>query len=505
MNESNNDLLMEGISKQFPGVKALDNVSFKAQKGKVAAIVGANGAGKSTLMKVLSGFYSEYDGDIIIEGTHCKMTDPLVSKKHGIMCLYQEVDNSLIPYLTVAENIFIDELAISPKKFFFNWAEFYKRARSLLDMMRVDVNEKKMINELSLSEKQLVLIARALSTDSKFLILDEPTAPLSINEIDKLFKLVLKLKNDGVGIIYISHRLNEVLEISDTVTVMRNGRVTANLVTSETTRGKIIENMLGTSFAKEYPKVTVDIGKEIFRVENLSYKRKVNNVSFSLHEGEILGIAGLVGAGKTELSKIIFGAEPKSSGTIYYKNQKINIKSPSEAVSKKIALIPEERRKEGIMIDSDVTCNITIASLGDFSKMTFVNVSKEKEVAKKIVNDLDVQTPSIDQIVKNLSGGNQQKIAVGKWLVNDAEIYLMDEPTKGVDVGSKTEIFKLVGELARRRKGIIYFSNELEEIQGIADRVLVMYDGKIVKEMARDEMSLERMLFYCTGGFDNEQ
>lgn len=504
MGEANCFLSMQNISKSFPGVQALDDVCFNAEKGKVAAIVGANGAGKSTLMKVLSGVYGNYEGCIRINGNVVNTTSPIVSKNNGIMCVYQEVDMSLMPYLSVAENIFMDEFAMSHNKVFFNWSDLYKKARDIFAIMHVTIDEKKLVQELSLSEKQMVLIARAMSMDIKLLILDEPTAPLSLGEIKKLFELIVQLKEKGVTIIYISHRLSEVLEISDSVTVMKNGKIVANLITANTSRNQIIENMMGTSLAKEYPKVNVPIGEEIFRVENLQYSNKVNNVSFSLHEGEILGIAGLVGAGKTELSKIIFGAERMSKGVIYNRNKKANVKSPTDAVKRKIALIPEERRKEGIMLDTDVTTNLSIASLSKFTKASFVETKKEKMVAEKMVVDLGIKTPSISQMVKNLSGGNQQKIAVGKWLVNDADVYLMDEPTKGIDVGSKTEIFKLIGELAKNKKGIIYLSNELEEILGIADRVLVIYDGKIVKEMTREETSLEKILFYCTGGSDND-
>ncbi len=503
MSESKYDLIMKNISKSFPGVKALDEVSFSAQKQKVAAIVGANGAGKSTLMKILSGVYDDYEGEISVDGVDCKMTNPIEAKQNGIMCVYQEVDTSLVPYLTVAENIFIDELALDKKKRFINWKKTFDRAKKIFEEMQVSIDEKKLVNDLTLADKQLVLIARAISMEIKFLILDEPTAPLSKREIDKLFELVNRLKNKGVGIIYISHRLNEVIEISDSVTVMKNGKVVNTVATKETSRQNIIQNMVGENFIKEFPKETVTLGDEIFRVENVYYQNKVNGVSFSIREGEILGIAGLVGAGKTELSKIVFGAEPMSEGSLYYKGKKIDNKSPYHAVMNGIALVPEERRKEGVLVDENVTRNLTVANLTGFSTYGFVDEKKEKDASLKMVQDLAVKTPSIDQFVKNLSGGNQQKIAVGKWLIKDADVYLMDEPTKGVDVGSKTEIFKLVGELVKKKKSIIYLSNEIEEIEGIADRVLVLYDGKIVKEMSREDMNLERILFYCTGGTDN--
>jgi len=503
MKEQKSDLIMKNISKSFPGVLALDNVTFEATRGKVSSIVGANGAGKSTLMKVLSGVYNTYDGEIFVEGQKLNATSPAIAKKSGIMCVYQEVDTALIPYLSVTENILMDDMAMNKQKGLINWKNANKTCKKILDDMNVQIDEKKFVSELTLSEKQMVLIARAISMEIKFLILDEPTAPLSLLEIDKLFEIIENLKSKNVGIIYISHRLNEVLKITDTVTVMRNGQVTKHLITAETTRNEIIENMLGKAFTSEFPKENVKIGKEIFRVENLKYKNRVRGVSFSLHEGELLGIAGLVGAGKTELSKIIFGAEKAENGVVNINGKKLMRITPNIAVASKVALVPEERRKEGILVDETVTSNLSIANLKEFTKLGFINKNKEKEVARRMVDDLQIKTPSINQQVKHLSGGNQQKIAVGKWLVCDADIYLFDEATKGVDVGSKTEIYKLIGKLLLNNKAVIYLSNELEEIEGIADRVLVMYDGKVVKEMTREEMTLAKMLHYCTGGKDD--
>lgn len=503
MKEQKFDLEMHNISKNFPGVKALDNVNFCANCGKSVAIVGANGAGKSTLMKVLTGFYDNYEGEIFINNEKKEMYNPIISKNSGVMCIYQEVDISLMPYLSVAENIFIDEFAMSKGKNLINWTEVNQRAKAIFDDMGIEIDVKKMVSELTLSEKQMVLIARAKSMDIQFLILDEPTAPLSLNEIEKLFKIIKDLKEKQVGIIYISHRLNEVLEISDEIVVMKNGQISANLITGETNRNTIIQKMVGESFLKEFPKEDVEIGEEVLRVEDVFFEKKVKNVSFSLHKGEILGIVGLVGAGKTELSKVIFGAEKMDAGNIYVGGKKISTKTPTHAVENKIALVPEERRKEGIMVDEEIVHNLSISSLQSFVQGLFVDRKKEKKVAEEIVKDLAIKTPSVNQYVKNLSGGNQQKVVVGKWLVNDADIYLMDEPTKGVDIGSKTEIFKLIGSLVKKSKSVIYLSNEIEEIEGIADRVLVMYDGEIIKELTRKEITLETMLYYSTGGKDN--
>lgn len=496
------DLYMENISKSFPGVLALNNVSFSANKGKVSAIVGANGAGKSTLMKVLSGAYEKYEGKIFVDGEEYTMTTPIIAKNSGIMCVYQEVDTSLIPNLTVAENIYMDDMAMSQKGTIINWKKMYQKCKSLLDDIGIQLSPQKMISELTLSEKQMVLIARAMVMDIKFLILDEPTAPLSVNEIEILFSLIRRLKERNIGIIYISHRLNEVLEITDTVTVMRNGQVTANLITKNTTRSEIIEQMVGASFANEYPKFDVTLGDELFRAENMRYKDKVRGVSFSLREGEILGIAGLVGAGKTELSKILFGAEKADSGEVFVRGKSVKVSAPTKAIANGIALVPEERRSEGIMVEEDITHNLTIACLDRFCKVSFIDSKKEIKEAGDMVEEVKVVTPSLQQLVKNLSGGNQQKVSIGKWLMDEAEVYMMDEPTKGIDVGSKAEIFKLAGKLATQGKGVIYLTNEMDEIIGICDRVLVMYDGQIVKELLRSEMTAEKLLYYSTGGKD---
>lgn len=495
-------LEMKNISIEFPGVKALKNAGFSTRTGTIHALVGANGAGKSTLMKILSGAYSHYTGEIVISGEKADIRSPKQAKEYGIQIVYQEVDTALIPYLTVAENIMLDTLANDMgRKQFVNWKELHSEAAQVLKRLNQRISTKKIVSELTLAQKQMVLIARAISKECRFLILDEPTAPLSHSETEELFRVVRDLKKDNVGIIFISHRLPELFEICDEVTVMRDGEFVINRQISETNQNQIVEYMLGRKFDENFPKSKVDIGEKLFEVKELCDRNKIRDVNLYVRAGEIVGIAGLVGAGKTELCNALFGAAHVKSGDRMLKGKKLKIKSPYDAVGNGIALVPEERRKEGILVGESVTTNITITSLSDFCKFRgFLNFKAEREKAKQMIKSLGIKTPNEYRKVGLLSGGNQQKVAVGKWLITDAMVYIFDEPTKGVDVGAKKDIFDLIGRLAKSGKAIIYASCELSEIMGITDRIYVMYDGKIVKELVTQDTNEEEILLYSTGG-----
>jgi simple sugar transport system ATP-binding protein len=495
-------LEMKNISIEFPGVKALNQVDFSMKTGEIQALIGANGAGKSTLMKVLSGAYDHYTGEIRLDGQDLKIRSPKNAQDAGIQIVYQEVDTALIPNLTVAENILLlDTVHNMGKKQWIKWKNLHQRAVEILAAMNISLSPKKLVSELTLAEKQMILIARAVSNQCKFLILDEPTAPLSHTETTELFRIVRDLKKKNVGVIFISHRLPEIFEVCDEVTVMRNGEFVAKKKVAGTSTDKVVEHMLGEKLEEQFPVKIAQIGNTVLEVKGLSDRGKIKDLHFHVKAGEILGIAGLVGAGKTELCKALFGAEKLTKGEVIVNGNTLKLKSPYDAVKKGIALVPEERRKEGILVLESVETNLTAANLGNFAKVfSFLDRKKEKETAKHLVRRLGIKTPSEETKVQNLSGGNQQKVAIGKWLVAEADVYIFDEPTKGVDVGAKKDIFELIAELANRGKAIIYASSELSEIIGITDRVYVLYDGKSVKEVETKRTNEEELLFYSTGG-----
>lgn len=496
-------LEMKNVSIEFPGVRALNGVNFSIASGKTHALIGANGAGKSTLMKVLSGAYDHYTGEITMNGQPLSIRSPKSAMDSGIQIVYQEVDTALIPYLTVAENIMLmDTVHNMGNKQWISWKNLHSKAAAILSEMNLTLPTKKLVSELTLAEKQLVLIARAVSKECKFLILDEPTAPLSHTETSELFRIVQELKRRNVGIVFISHRLPEIFTICDEITIMRNGEVVEKQEISNITQNKVVEHMLGQKLGEQFPKKSMSIGKTVLEVKGLTDREKIKDFSMNVQAGEIVGIAGLVGAGKTEFCKALFGAEGKLlSGEVKVNGKKISVKNPFEAVKNGLALVPEERRKEGILVTESVGSNLTAVNLGRFSKrLSFLDRKKEKVVAKELINRLGIKTPSEETKVQNLSGGNQQKVAIGKWLVAEADVYIFDEPTKGVDVGAKKDIFNLIAELASRGKAIIYASSELSEIIGITNRVYVLYDGKSVKELETNSTNEEELLFYSTGG-----
>lgn len=496
-------LEMKKISIEFPGVRALTEVDFELESGSIHALIGANGAGKSTLMKVLAGAYDDYSGSIWINGAPAQIRSPRDAKKLGIEIVYQEVDTALVPYLDVAENIMLDVLVNGMgRRQIVNWSALHSAARKTLARLNIQIDTHKLVQDLSLAEKQMILIARALAEECRFLILDEPTAPLSQTETQELFRLMRDLaENHNVGIVFISHRLPELFEICDAVTVMRDGYRVARHKMQDITKRQVIELMLGQRFDETYPKSRVEIGATLFEAKNLSEKEgRVRDINFYARAGEIVGIAGLVGAGKTELCKTLFGAFPLGSGEMILNSKRLTLKAPSDAVRQGLALVPEERRKEGVLVQEPVYINLSAASLGVFSRaLAFVNTRAERAMARKVINDLRIRTPNELQQLAFLSGGNQQKVALGKWLVADALIYIFDEPTKGVDVGAKHEIFQLIGQLVRDGKGVIYASCETAEIMGITDRTYVMYDHTIVTELETAKTTEEEILFYSTG------
>ncbi|MDQ6423331.1 sugar ABC transporter ATP-binding protein [Paenibacillus sp. LHD-117] len=495
---------MKGISISFPGVNALSNVDFTAGAGRAHALIGANGAGKSTLMKVLSGAYDHYTGEIRIDGTGANIRSPKDAKDYGIQIVYQEVDTALIPNLSVGENIMLEQTVHGMKgKHLIRWKELHAAAQAVMDRLNVSIPTRKLVQELTLAEKQMVLIARSVSMQCRYLVLDEPTAPLSSSETEGLFRLIRLLKSEGVGIIFISHRLPELYEICDDITIMRDGRLVVRDEIANLSQEQVVEHMLGAKLEGQFPSRVRNVGEVLFEAIGIQDEGKVEDVSIQVRRGEIVGIAGLVGAGKTELCRALFGASESARGELRLGGEKIAMNDPHQAVRNGLALVPEERRREGVFVDESVGVNLTATSLSRYVRKgigSWLSASREKEAAEGIIRSLGVKTPNAAAKVRNLSGGNQQKIAIGKWLLMDAEVYLFDEPTKGVDVGAKRDIYELVAELAARGKCILYASSELSEIMGITDRMYVMYDGAIMKELRTSDTNEEEIMLYSTGG-----
>ena len=494
------------VSIEFPGVKALSDVDFEVSTGMIHAVMGANGAGKSTLMKVIAGSNPGYTGEVLYNGQPVEVRTPMAAKKLGIQIVYQEVDTALMPNLTVAENVMFNDVVMNMKgKLFVNYSKLRREAQEVLKQLKIDIDVRQICGKLSLAQKQMVLIARAIQNSCNFLILDEPTAPLSDTETEELFRVVRHLREtQNIAIIFITHRIQEVLRICDSYTVMRNGEVVDTTpITKETTSTEIVEKMLGRSFEENFPKEVCEIGEKAFVIENLTEREgRVKDINMYVRKGEIVGLAGLVGGGKTELCKTIFGAYKKASGKITLNGKELKISTPADAVKNRIALVPEERRKEGVLVAETVTFNLAAACLSRFCNMSFVNTKATAKNAEKYVKELGIKTPSIRQKVAFLSGGNQQKVVVGKWLAADCDVYIFDEPTKGVDVGAKQEIFRLINDIAKAGNCVIYATCENSELLSITDRMYVMFDGKIMAELETAKTNEAEIMHYSTGSTD---
>ena len=482
-------LEMKGIRKEFPGVVALDNVSFSVKPGVIHALIGENGAGKSTLMKVLNGVYQANAGEIYINGEKVELNGVKDAQAKGISIIYQEFN--LINTLSVAENIFLGRY--NGKKTI-AWKELKEKAAALLADLGFNFDVNKEVGKLSTAEKQLVEIAKALSLDAHIIVMDEPTSSLTEKEVDMFFPIIERLKAKGITVIYISHKLDEIYRLCDDVTIMRDGQVTGNAAVQEITRDKIIELMVGRSLDMEYPPRTAKPGEPILEVKNLCRRQQLKDISFTLHRGEILGFAGLVGAGRTELAEAIFGADPADSGEIILKGESVKVRSTLQAKNLSIGMVTEDRKETGLVLPMDVTENTTITDLKSVSKGIILDKKAEEKVAQKYVDSLKTKTPSLHQKINNLSGGNQQKVALAKWLYSNSDVLILDEPTRGIDVGAKFDIYCLMNELTEQGKAIIMISSELPEVLGMSDRVLVMHGGQIKGELTGEEMTAEKVM-----------
>lgn len=483
-------LRMEGISKSFPGVKALSDFSMDVYKGEVLSLMGGNGAGKSTLMKILSGAYRKDSGTIVFDGVTTEIGNPRVAEDLGISIIYQELN--LLPSLTVAENIYIGR---HPKTKTGNvaWRKMNRMAQEHLDALGIDLKAEDPVGTLSIARQQMVEIVKAVSRDSKLVIMDEPTSSLTDKEIKVLFQIIRTLKKKGVSIIFITHRLDEIFEISDRVTIMRDGQFVDTKDIKDITKAELITKMIGREMSKQFPERDVEIGEELLRVEDLSDGVKVSDISFTLHKGEVLGFAGLVGSGRTETMHTIFGSRKRKKGRVYLHGKQIDTSTPKKSIRNGIGLLTENRKTEGLVLPISVRENVVMVALDKVLSGGNIDRRKETKYSNDYVDALNIKTPSIEQKVMYLSGGNQQKVVLSKWLMSDSEVIIMDEPTRGIDVGAKKEIYDIINDMASQGKGIIVVSSESEEVMGICDRIIVMCEGRITGELKKEEFSQERI------------
>lgn len=491
MTDEDNILDIQNLTKRFPGVTALNNVSLQIRRGETHVLLGENGAGKSSLIKVISGIYTADEGEILYNDTAYTPERPHDAIEAGIQVIHQELN--LLTYLTVAENILFEKL---PRRFgIVDKRKLTNDAQALLDEVGLNVSPNTPVEQLGVAQMQLVEIAKALSAESQVLIMDEPTATLTSQEIDRLFTIIHRLKEKGVTIIYISHRLQEIFEIGDRFSVLRNGRLVDTQPLAGTEISDIVKMMVGRDLANEYLfRSDIEPGQEMFRVENLRVTGSDHQVSFSVRQGEILGVAGLVGSGRTEMLRAIFGADENEGGELYLQGNQIEIKHPKDAVRQGISFLTEDRKEQGLILDMPCYANITVTNLSEISRAGLLQSSVELAASDQLIKDLAIKTPSNQQMVRNLSGGNQQKIVMAKWLFRNTDVLMIDEPTRGIDVGAKYEIYTLLWELAAQGKAIIMVSSDLPEIMGICHRVIVFSKGKISGEVERADFDQEQIL-----------
>ncbi len=495
-------LLMRGISKSYDGTQALRGVTFSARLGEVHAIVGENGAGKSTLIKVLSGAVRHDAGEILIDGKPVSLDSPLHAHQAGIRAVYQEF--SLVPHLTVTENILLGQMPQGRVRGWVDWAAAHRRAQAILDELGfTGIDVRTPVSRLSVSHQQMVEIAKAVAERPRILILDEPSAVLSQEELKRLFALMQQLKSASTLILYISHRLNEVFEVADRITVLKDGELVGTVRPQDTDEGQLIKMMVGRTLGEFYPRREAKLGEEILAVRGLSREGVFTDISFSLARGEILGLFGLVGSGRTQVARSIFGAEPADAGEILLEGRPVWVRSPREAVQLGIALLTEDRKRDGLVLSCSIRDNVSLTTLPQVTHWGFLNRRQMDARVQRQIQELAIRPPQMQRLVRQLSGGNQQKVALAKWLLTQAKVLILDEPTRGVDVATKVDIYRIMSGLADRGVGILLISSELPEILGMSDRVLVMREGRLVGEFTRAQAS-EESLLACAAGLLQE-
>lgn len=491
-------LEMKGIDKSFSEVKVLQQAQFSLESGELHALMGENGAGKSTLMKILNGIYMRDGGTVKVKGVEQSLSSPSAALQLGIVMIHQELN--LIPHLTVMENIFLGrEFTFGPTKLI-DWRKMKRESTRFLSQLGLAIDPDTIVGELSVGQQQMVEIAKALSMNTEILVLDEPTAALTDKEIDALFDVIASLKKQGVGMIYISHRMEEIFRMCDRITVMRDGRYVGTERVQETNMDHIVKMMVGREIKDRFPKADIKIGEEKLKVEGLSQKGILHDISFSVRAGEIVGLAGLMGAGRTELAKALFGVSKIDRGTISVSGKAINLRKPMDAIRAGIALVTEDRKDEGLLLPMSVSDNLSMTNLTTVSSLGFLSGAKEKQLSDKMMKQLLIKASSGAQPVGSLSGGNQQKVVIGKWLATNPQVFILDEPTRGVDIGAKKEIYDLMNKLASEGVAILMISSELPEVLGMSDRILVMHEGKISGHFTKEEATQENIMMCATGG-----
>ncbi len=494
MSNDNIVLSLKGISKQYPGVLALDAVDLEIKKNEIHAIIGENGAGKSTLIKILAGAILPDEGVITFEGSSYKQLNPTMAKELGISVVYQEFN--LMDSLTIMENVFVGN--IPSKKGLVDYTKLTNDTNKILRMIDAPLDARDVVMDLSTAHKQLVEIAKSLSRTTKLMILDEPTAPLTSKEVDILFNIIRKLKDEGVTIIFITHRLDEIFQICDRVTVLRDGKKIMTSSVSDIDKATLIRSMVGRELSNSYPPRDSVIGETVLKVSNLC-GNGVKDVCFELHKGEILGFAGLVGAGRTEIMRVLYGADPMDSGEVILKGKKYDITTPQNSIKNGIVLLPEDRKTQGVLLRLPISQNIVLASLKKITTLGILNKKKETGTSRKHISSLRIACWSINQLAATLSGGNQQKVVLAKWLAADADVLIFDEPTRGIDVGAKYEFYLLMNQLCKEGKAIIMISSDMDELLGLVDRVVVVYEGKQMGTLNKTEFNPEIVLRLASG------
>lgn len=493
--KNDNILKLSNVTKTYPGVVALGEASMEIRRGEIHALVGENGAGKSTLIKTITGAIQPDSGRISFDGIDYMMLNPELSQKIGISSIYQEL--MLAPPLTVMENIFMGQRINSGA--FVDKKLLCRKAGDILSELGSNIDPNEIVRNLTIAYMQVVEIAKAISKNAKFLIMDEPTAPLTEDEVGVLMKMIRKLNGQGITILYISHRLEEIFSIADRVTVMRDGKVITTKDINEVDKARLIYHMVGRNLSETFPKRNTSYGKTALEVRELTGEKN-KPISFSIKYGEILGFGGLVGSGRTELVRLIFGADPKTSGQIFIDGKEVNINCPKDAIDLGIGLVPEDRKSQGTIQNFSIKHNISLPFIKKISKLLgVIDTRVENEIVDKEVEELNIKTPSNVQLIKNLSGGNQQKVVVGKWLASESNILVLDEPTRGIDVGAKQEIYNLINALAEEGKAIMVISSDMEEILGLTDRMIILYEGEYKAELDKSEYTQERVLKYASG------
>lgn len=496
-------LKLEKINKSFPGVKALTDVDFTVREGEVHALVGENGAGKSTLMKIISGAYTKDSGTVEIDGKQAEITSPKQAETLGVSIIYQELN--LIQRVTVAENVFLGRF---PKKMgVVQWKQMNSDAKKLFDELGIQMDVKAMLRSLSLAQQQIVEIIKAVSVNAKVVIMDEPTSSLSHNETEVLFRIIRMLKEKGTAVVFITHRLDEIYTICDRMTILRDGCYVNSCDVKDVTKDEMIAMMIGRQLTQQFPPRNVPIGDKVLEVTHLSdTKKRVKDISFAARAGEVLGFAGLVGAGRTETMRLIFGADPRHSGEIFINGKKAAIQHPRHAIAHGIGFVTENRKEEGLFLRSSVRVNTVMVALKKILRANFFfDFGKEKKVTQEYIDQLRIATPSADQRVMFLSGGNQQKVVLAKWLFSDSQIVIFDEPTRGIDVGAKREIYEIINNLTAKQKAVIVVSSDLEEIMGICDRIIVLHEGTISGEVDKADFSQKVITEYAVGGVERAE